>query len=51
MDNTLLDELVEYPTKALREIGTDPTVVQLLTDNPTIDMDSVEAEKRGKKQW
>ena len=45
MDNTFLDELVEYPVKALREIGTDPTVVQLLTDKPDIDMNSAEADE------
>lgn len=44
MDKTFLDELVEYPVKALHSIGTDPTVVQLLTDNPDIDMDSEEAD-------
>lgn len=43
-NNTFLDRLVEYPVKALREIGTDPTVVQLLTDNPDIDMQSEEAD-------
>ncbi len=45
MANTFLDELVEYPVKALHSIGTDPTVVQLLTDNPNIDMESSEADK------
>lgn len=44
MDKTFLDELVEYPVKALRTIGTDPTVVQLLTDKPDIDMESDEAD-------
>ena len=44
MDNTFLDEIVEYPVKALHRIGTDPTVVQLLTDNPNIDMESEEAD-------
>lgn len=44
MANTFLDELVEYPVKALHSIGTDPTVVQLLTDNPGIDMESDDAD-------
>lgn len=44
MADTFLDELVEYPVKALHKIGTDPRVVQLLTDNPNIDMDSDEAD-------
>lgn len=44
MDRTPLDELVEYPVKALHVIGTDPTVVQLLTDKPDIDMNSEEAD-------
>jgi hypothetical protein len=42
--NTSLDELVEYPVKALHCIGTDPTVAKLLTDNPDIDMESEEAD-------
>jgi hypothetical protein len=41
---TFLDELVEYPVKALRKIGTDPDVVKLLTDNPRVDMGSDEAD-------
>lgn len=45
MADTFLDELVEYPVKALHEIGTDPTVVQLLTDNPQVSMDSEEADE------
>ena len=44
MDNTFLDELVEYPVKALHSIGTDSTVAQLLTNNPRIDMNSDEAD-------
>lgn len=44
MDKTYLDELVEYPVKALHTIGSIPEVVQLLTDNPSIDMDSDEAD-------
>ncbi len=45
MANTFLDELVEYPVKALHRIGTDATVVQLLTDKPDIDMESSEADE------
>ena len=44
MAKTYLDELVEFPLKAIHLIGTNPTVVQLLTDNPNIDMDSDEAD-------
>ena len=44
MAKTYLDELVEYPLKALHQIGTNPTIVQLLTNNPNIDMDSDEAD-------
>lgn len=44
MANTFLDELVEYPVKALHLIGTDTTIVKLLTDNPDIDMESAEAD-------
>ena len=44
MANTFLDELVEYPVKALHRIGTDPMVVKLLTDNPEINMDSEDAD-------
>lgn len=39
-----MDELVEYPSKALHCIGTDATIVRLLTDNPNIDMESEEAD-------
>lgn len=44
MANTSLDKLVEYPVKALHSIGTNQTVVQLLTDNPSVDMESKEAD-------
>ena len=44
MAKTYLDELVEYPVKALQRIGTDETVVQLLTNNPNVDMESDEAD-------
>lgn len=39
-----LDKLVEYPVKALHSIGTDRSIVQLLTDNPEVDMESEEAD-------
>ena len=45
MANTFLDNLVEYPVKALHCIGADPTVVKLLTDNPDIDMESKDADE------
>lgn len=35
---------MEYPVKALHEIGTDEMVVRLLTNNPSVDMDSDEAD-------
>lgn len=44
MDKTFNDELVEYPVKVLQAIGTDKTIVSLLTDDPNIDMDSEEAD-------
>jgi hypothetical protein len=44
LDNTFLDELVEYPVKALQKIGTNKTVVSLLTNNPSVDMDGDEAD-------
>lgn len=45
MDNTtFLDDLVEFPVKALHRIGTDETIAALLTDNENIDMDSEEAD-------
>lgn len=40
-----LDELVEYPAIANRLIGLDQRVVSLLTDNPTIDLESDEADE------
>jgi len=36
--------MVDYPAIALRAIGTDETVVKLLTNNPNIDMESDEAD-------
>lgn len=45
MAKTYLDELVEYPAKAIQKIGTTKDVVSLLTDNATIDMDSDEADE------
>lgn len=44
MDRTNLDGLVEYPVKTLYKIGQCPGVVQLLTDNPEVDMDSDAAD-------
>ena len=44
MDKTYLDELVEYPVKALQKIGTNDMVVKLLTDDPDISMESDEAD-------
>lgn len=44
MDRMNLDGLVEYPVKALYRIGGCPEVVQLLTDNPDVDMDSDAAD-------
>ena len=43
-DKTFLDPVVDYPAIALRAIGTDETVVKLLTNNPNIDMESDEAD-------
>lgn len=45
MAKTFLDELVEYPAKALQKIGTDKTIVSLLTDDANIDMTSDEADE------
>ena len=45
MDNTCLDAIVEYPVKALQKIGTDQSVVSLLTNMPFIDMESDEADE------
>lgn len=45
MDELLINELVEYPAKALQKIGTDKTVVGLLLDDPDVDMDSDEADE------
>lgn len=40
MHKTYLDSLVEFPVKALNRIGSDKTVVSLITNDPDIDMDS-----------
>ena len=45
MDNKLLDALVEYPAKVIQKIGTDRTVISLLTNDPSIDMDSDKADE------
>lgn len=44
MAKTFLDELVEYPAKAIRQLGQTKDIVSLLTDNASIDMDSNEAD-------
>ena len=44
MANTYLDQLVEYPAKALQQIGTNEKIAKLLTNNPNLDMDSDEAD-------
>ena len=44
MDKTYLDELVEYPVKALHAIGSEITVLQLLSDDPDINETSDEAD-------
>ena len=44
MDKTYLDELVEYPVKALHAIGSEIAVLQLLSDNPDINEASDEAD-------
>lgn len=45
MAKTFLDELVEYPAKALHKIGTDQDVVALLLDNWDIEIGSDEADE------
>lgn len=40
-----MDELVEYPAKAIQKIGTSKKIVSLLTDNEAVDMDSDEADE------
>ena len=40
MDNTNLDELVEYPAKAINVLGTNQDIVSLITNIPNIDMSS-----------
>lgn len=44
MAKTYLDELVEYPAKAIQKLGTTKDIVSLLTDDAAIDMDSDEAD-------
>lgn len=44
MDKSMIDQLVEYPAKAIHKIGTDKTVAALLTNDPDIDMSSDEAD-------
>lgn len=45
MANTYLDELVEYPAKAIQRLGTTKSIVALLTDDADVDMDSDEADE------
>lgn len=45
MAKTFIDELVEAPVKVLQRIGTDETIVQLLTNDPKIDMSSDAADE------
>lgn len=44
MAKTYMDELVEYPAKALQRIGTDVTIAKLVTNNPSIVIGSDEAD-------
>lgn len=44
MAKTFLDTLTEFPAIALKSIGSDKEVVALLLDNPTVNMDSEEAD-------
>lgn len=44
MAKTFMDELVEYPARALHTIGTDETVAKLITNNPSIVIGSDEAD-------
>lgn len=44
MAKTYVDELVDFPSKALYRIGTDKMVVGLLLDNPGIEISSEEAD-------
>lgn len=45
MDNTFLDELVEYPVQALYRIGSDPGVAKLLLDKEEVDLDGNDGDK------
>ena len=45
MANTYLDELAEYPAKAIRAIGTSEKIISLILDDPNVDMDSDEADE------
>lgn len=44
MDKTCLDKLIRCPLLALQKIGLTQEIVELLTDNPSVDMDSEEAD-------
>lgn len=45
MARTYIDELSEYPAKALQKIGTDKNIVELLLNQPDVDMMSDEADR------
>ncbi len=45
MDKSLIDQIVEYPAKVIHKLGTDQTLVSLLTNTPDIDMSSDEADE------
>lgn len=44
MSKTYLDELTEYPSIAIKNIGEDKTVVGLLLDDPTVEVGSEKAD-------
>lgn len=44
MAETNIDEIVDFPLKALQKIGTDATIIRLLLNDPTVDPDSDEAD-------
>lgn len=44
MAKTFVDQLVEYPSKVVSMLGSDKTIVELLTDNPDIVIGTDEAD-------
>lgn len=44
MAKTYIDEVVEFPAKAVQKIGTSQKILALLTNNPEIEVDSEEAD-------